>query len=404
MVFRRPAGRSVAANAEPAPRIETWGAFCQVYLIALSAVVIIAAAEVRRYLPVRFRLDGLYIEQTLQIPDGSLDAADPFRNIALLYRLLGLAHAPNAAAMLALLGFSIAVFAALRWEELARLTLPGLGVVTVSYALALIYLAQYSKEFASLGIVLLVLLLPRGWWAEALIVASMVGYAATIRPYWLIIAGIYIAGRVLLPRLRGLLPVLFLVFLAFLSLQIAFHYVFDEPLTFQRVAVNAVRADVNTEVGSLIVDFLPDDISLQALNASIVFASLVLAWPLLLGGSVTYLVMAVVLGVLWSLVAYSIVRLQREHRSARNRNARKPSAVRSAPLAERLPRPARAVALLLALLIVQAIFEPDYGSYVKHLTPVLPLFCTLLPLRPKTALQSLDLLPGPAEHTTAERV
>ena len=45
------------------------------------------------------------------------------------------------------------------------------------------------------------------------------------------------------------------------------------------------------------------------------------------------------------------------------------------------PRPERAVALLLALVIVQAIFEPDYGSYVKHIVPALPLFLALLPLR-----------------------
>ena len=30
---------------------------------------------------------------------------------------------------------------------------------------------------------------------------------------------------------------------------------------------------------------------------------------------------------------------------------------------------------------VQAIFEPDFGSYLKHLTPLMPLFLTLVPLR-----------------------
>lgn len=410
MVFRRPGRSTAATTAESTPRIDTWGAFCQLYLIALSAVTIIAASQIRRFLPERFLLDGIYIEQTLQIPDGTLPANDPFRNIAMVYRLLGLAHAPDAAAMLALAGFSVAMFAALRWEELPRLTLPALGVITVCYALALIYLAQYSKEFASLGIVLLVLLLPRSWWAECLILASMVGYAVTIRPYWAVVACFYLAGRVLLPRLRGLLPVLLLVFLAFVSLQVVFNVALHEPLTFQRVAVNAVRADVNTEVGSLIVDFLPADISLQAVNAFLVFASLALPWPLLLGRSVTYLVMAVVLCVLWGLVAYGIVRMQREHHPERIRSRRPGD--RSTSLAERVPRPHRAAALLLGLLIVQAIFEPDYGSYVKHLTPMLPLFCTLLPLRRK-AIPPTDELrqhptegvrPGPSEDLPKEHV
>ena len=56
----------------------------------------------------------------------------------------------------------------------------------------------------------------------------------------------------------------------------------------------------------------------------------------------------------------------------------------SAPLQERSPRPERAVALLLGLVVVQAIFEPDYGSYLKHLSPMLPLFLALLPLARRT--------------------
>ena len=111
-----------------------------------------------------------------------------------------------------------------------------------------------------------------------------------------------------------------------------------------------------------------------------------LPWPLVLGGSVTYLVMAGVLVVLWGLVAVSIRRLQRE-RAARSGRRDDTGRYLSAPLAERSPRPERAVALLLALVVVQAIFEPDYGSYVKHLSPVLPLFLTLLPLRRKESVR-----------------
>ena len=99
--------------------------------------------------------------------------------------------------------------------------------------------------------------------------------------------------------MRGLLPVVGLVFATYVTLQVGINAVLGEALSFQRVAVNEVRADVNTSVGSLIVDFLPDSTLLQAPNAFLVFLSLLLPWPLLLGGSVTYLVMGVVLTVLW---------------------------------------------------------------------------------------------------------
>jgi hypothetical protein len=53
---------------------------------------------------------------------------------------------------------------------------------------------------------------------------------------------------------------------------------------------------------------------------------------------------------------------------------------------EGLPlRAARASALLVAVVSVQAIFEPDFGSYLKHLTPLMPLFLTLVPLRARGA-------------------
>ncbi len=92
--------------------------------------------------------------------------------------------------------------------------------------------------------------------------------------------------------------------------------------------------------------------------------------------------MAAVLCFLWGLVGWSIIRLQRERAAARGRRPLLPTG--TAPLSERTPRPERAVALLLALVVVQAIFEPDYGSYVKHMVPVLPLFLALLPLKPRS--------------------
>ncbi|HIY66433.1 MAG TPA: hypothetical protein H9830_09180, partial [Candidatus Agrococcus pullicola] len=38
----------------------------------------------------------------------------------------------------------------------------------------------------------------------------------------------------------------------------------------------------------------------------------------------------------------------------------------------------RSIALILALTVVQAVFEPDYGSSLRHLTPLMPLAIVLL--------------------------
>ena len=205
-------------------------------------------------------------------------------------------------------------------------------------------------------------------------------YASYMRPYWGIVAVLYVAGRLLLPRLRGILVPLILVVVAYVGLQLVFNIMLGIPLSYARISVNELRAGINISVGSLIVDFLPDAGALQWLNAFLVFLSLVVPWPLLLGGSPTYVLIAVVLD------RPVAARVRQPAPGAdralhRPRPACRPPEAARAPLSERAPRIERSIALLLALVVVQAIFEPDYGSYVKHLTPALPLFIALLPLR-----------------------
>lgn len=379
-ILQSPHGAGHPPRAGRAAPVLGWGTVSQLAVLLIAGAAVLLASRFRSSLDEKFTLDGDYIESVLRIPDASLDVDDPFRNIALVYRVLGLSDAPDLAAMLALAVFGVAVFSAVRWSELARLTPVGLAAIAVSYALALIYLAQYSKEFVSLLLTALVLVLPKAAWAEVILVAAMIGYAVTIRPYWGIVVVLYVAGRFLLPRVRGLLPVLAGVLAVYGGLQVLFNSFLGEALSFSRTSVNELRAEINVSVGSLIVDFLPDQVALQWVNAFVVFLSLVVPWPLLLGGSLTYLVMGFVLASFWALVAWSIIRLQRERRGLGGPEL-PGSKVASAPLAERRSRPERAVALMLGLVVVQAIFEPDYGSYVKHIVPMLPLLLALLPLR-----------------------
>ncbi|GAA3718450.1 hypothetical protein GCM10022204_43090 [Microlunatus aurantiacus] len=375
-----PADTRARSRRVTQPPIDRWGTFCQLYLLALAGLAVAIASRFRTQLHERFTFDGNYIEDTLKIPDASLNPDDPFRNIALVYRVLGLSGSPDVAAMVAIAVFGVSVFAAIRWREMIHLTPTGLGVITGCYLLALIYLAQYSKEFVSLVLVALVLLLPAGWLSELALVGGMIAYAATIRPYWGAVVGLYVLGRILLPRLRGLFPVLILILLTYVGLQLAFNGILGESLSYPRVSVNDTRAGVNVSVGSLIQDFLPDTVPLQWLNAFLVFLSLVVPWPLVLGGSLTYLVMAAMLCFLWAMLMWSLHLVQRER--ATGIETPLMSSLGHAPLRDRYPRPERAIALLLSLVIVQAIFEPDYGSYVKHLSPMLPLFVALLPLSP----------------------
>ena len=125
-------GSSLRSVTEPTlpdgrpSRIDAWGAFCQLYVMAVAGAAVAVASRFRNLLDEKFTLDAIWIQSTLNIPDASLDPADPFRNTAFVYRVLGLADMPDVAAMAAIAVFGVASFAAIRWSELPRLT-PGAG-------------------------------------------------------------------------------------------------------------------------------------------------------------------------------------------------------------------------------------------------------------------------------------
>ena len=215
--------------------------------------------------------------------------------------------------------FGLALLAAIRWSELSRLTPVGLAVISVSYLLALIHLPSTARSSSASCSRSAGPALPRGGILEVVLVGAMVGYAITIRPYWGIVVVLYVVGRILLPRVRGLVPVLIFVVVSY-GLPAA--RVQPDPGRGAFVLAGGRQRPCGPTSTSrsalLIVDFLPDQVGLQWLNAFLVFLSLLFPWPLILGGSPTYLVMSVVIGFLWGLVAWSILHIQRERAADRS--------------------------------------------------------------------------------------
>ena len=52
------------------------------------------------------------------------------------------------------------------------------------------------------------------------------------------------------------------------------------------------------------------------------------------------------------------------------------------------------------MVTVQAVFEPDYGSYMKHIAPLLPLFVLVFAARRRCA--AADGLPGQTRSLPVE--
>ncbi|MCG7309856.1 hypothetical protein [Brachybacterium sp. ACRRE] len=359
----------------------------QIAVVLMAGAALLAAPVMRSIVPEQFVLDGGHIDHSIHGP--ILGDAQSFRRVAAIYTALGLGDQQSLAAMLGIALFIAAVFAAIGWTRIRDLSLVGLAAVAASLGLAAVYLAQYSKEHVTLLLVLLVLLLPRGRRWDLAVPLLCVAYGATLRPYWLLIAVLYLGWRILLSRTRNPLVIVAALALVYALLQPAFQIALGQTLEGMRTWSNEQQA--NADVATVIDSAFPDATGpLGVLSALIALVFLVIPVPLGSTGTPYYAVSALLIMAIWAValrpvVSGELITTGRASRAGGARWGADPARLGAAPIGSPAAsqdsgvRTARAVSLLLALLVVQAIFEPDYGSYLKHLTPMLPLALAALP-------------------------
>ncbi|WP_345439135.1 hypothetical protein [Microbacterium gilvum] len=288
------------------------------------------------------------------IASGQADFADgSYTPVAIVYRLLGLGAAPDVAAVLGYVLASVAIIVGI--ARSGRRTAGVLTAVYISSAflLAGVYLGQYSKDVFVIPLVLLLLLLPKRIWWEITAVAGMLVYAYFFRDYWAIVAVAYVGFRVVTiwqVRLRYLLVS---GALCAVIVGLAFFIVLGHDPNHFRTAVQD-HLDANTII-------MPIELVNQPIGGLVdIFVNYWLLYvPLMLPFTAGIPYVVILIGYVFVKVL-PLVSL----RSA----IRWPS---GATLDGVLVR--RSLALMLAFGVVQAVFEPDYGSALRHFTPLMPL-------------------------------
>lgn len=331
----------------------------QVTLLIAVTGALLAALSVRAVLPAQFLLDDAHLRRAMS--GGALATdAESFREVAVLYELLQLEHAAPLAALLGLGLYVLALLLALGWERIPQLSALSLLVALALLVPGLAYLAQYSKELLTVVVALVVIIAPaRGRLGivlgEMAVLAAALAYGAVLRPYWLLVAAAYLAWRVLLPRTSQPLLLLAVPLAGYAVLQPAFRIALGTGLQGQRDWSNAERAD--TAVNTVITSIAPGaDGALGVLAALAMLGLLLVPVGLLASGDLFHLASGIAISAVWLLVLVPVLRGRLVE-----------------PVGPRGIRAVRAASLLLALVLVQALFEPDYGSALKHLTPLLPL-------------------------------
>lgn len=345
----------------------------QMLAVALAGLTVLVAPLARSVLPGQFLRDDQHLQRVIADP-GVTPEDESFQLMASAYRTVGLGEHPYLTAMLTALLLAIAVFLAVGFTDWGKAGLTGIAVAGIAFGFCCLYLAQYTKELASLVLAVMVLLCLRTR-SELTKYVAVPGicltYGLLLRPYWILIAALVPCVVILLRRCRSLVLVLAAVVLALVVLNFSFTVFRGGGLGAEREWINDQRAGtaVATEITSF--DFGNSPPALVA-STLLALVELLVPVPLLLVGDLYYAPAAIAAVLLWTVVLAAI----------RTGKCLAPPSATTATAGwdERSSRRRWAAAVLLSLVLVQATFEPDYGSYLKHLTAFIPLFLVLVPL------------------------
>ena len=314
--------------------------------LLLGALIVLLRQSI---LPVKFFADGDFI-QSIALGTNVAPADSSYLAVATFYRLLGLAGLPLLASLLGYGAYVVVLLVAaapLRTRAASSAELLLLGAALLIGA---VYIGWYSKDVLVLPITLIALIRSGSRAVDVALLAAIGLYALGFREYWAIVAATFLALRIALAARARLSTLVALAPLLALVLALGIGIVLGVAPDHYRSSVNDGR-DI-TDVQSAITPLLSSGaLPLQALDIVLTFVTLLVPLPLLAHGGSYYAVIALALTALWALV---VQRARRSFASGRH------------PVVE------RHLALLIGFVVVQALFEPDYGSALRHFTPLLP--------------------------------
>ena len=318
-------------------------------------------------LPVQFLYDSQKIQQAAQ---GFFFNDPSFDLVGLIYRDLGLGGQPVLAGCLGFVAYVWVLYLG-TFRMGVRASPQLISIFSVASLVGAVYLGGYSKDIFVLPIVAIALIRSRKVVVEAVLVGSMLLYAAELRRYWYLVACTYLLLRIVMsrPRLRRA-SVLFIATcgaIAGVSLGV-FLFMHQAPDAY-RVSVNDLR-DPQVATATVIKPYIEGLQPLTGIvNNLLTAATLTIPIPIALLGGPYYVVIAAIIGSTWLSFAWSSLSKLRRREFDFDDQSRLDMS-RSIVLA-------RCIALTLGFLAVQSLFEPDYGSALRHLTPILPAMIAL---------------------------
>jgi hypothetical protein len=309
-----------------------------------------------RVLPARFNNDSDRIAGQLQGSTVWVEPDKSYRAIIDFYRVIGLADRPDLAAFLGFGIGALAVTYVLTRKEFSQVTIsmPNLLLAGLAIVLSAVYLGCYSKDVIVVGITFVCLTLGRGRIFELIFIGCLLLYAYLGRDYWFLVAVVYAALKLLLPFVRRVRTLYILITLGVIAISFVLVAVLGKQADYYRTTANMFRVGA-PDAATMITPFI-DGATLGSNIANIMITLFTLVLPIpLITLSGYHAALGLVIAGCWVMFIRASSQLIR------------------GPRAELSHIASRSIMLIFSYLTVQAFFEPDYGSALRHITPLLPI-------------------------------
>lgn len=315
-----------------------------IFVFSLGIILCIGVAFFKESIfPEKYFFDSLTLQHGIENPIRQrLDQS--FSNTANVYRFF---HIDKffLAPVLALVVYFLVIFKLFKNYSVNYISLLSYALIVTYSAIAMVYMATYSKDF----VLFIIVVVPFVYLEKrALVVWSVfvLIYAYFFRSYWFITIALFWTIKFFIVGKPKLLP--WVIPLFYFLISFVYNYIFGTPLSLIRYLTNVDR-DAESAQTAIAIFIKGDNFVLEAANFFVTLIFLIVPIPLLLLGKPFYIILTLLIAVFF----FNFIKLYIKEYANKNYS--------------------NIFSFVIAFMLVQSLFEPDYGSFVRHLSPIYPL-------------------------------
>lgn len=315
------------------------------YLIFVLGVLLCAfIAFMKEYIfPEKYFFDSFTIQNLIEHP--YKDSGDQaFVNTAKFFNLLHIDRyfwAP----IIAIISYFFAIIALFKKYNVEVVSFSKFLLMVAYSSMAMVYISTYSKDLVLFLIIIIPFILLEKrylfFW-----IFFVVFYASFFRSYWFITIAIFFIIKFFVVKKPKLL--LLTIVFYYVAISFVYHYIFGTSLSMVRYITNLDR-DAESAQTAIDIFIKGNNFFIEAANFLLTLVFLVIPIPLVLLAKPFYIILALLIIVFF----YNFIKLYfKEYNNKEYTNI---------------------FSFVIAFMLVQSLFEPDYGSFVRHLAPLYPL-------------------------------